>query len=62
MANLFRIKIQEVQNSEMFLTFFTVCNMYTRGELLLNMEFPGEQLELVSFRENRALLADKASK
>ena len=36
--------------------------MYTGGELLLNMEFPGEQLELVSFRENRALLADKASK
>jgi hypothetical protein len=32
------------------------------GELVLNIEFPGEKLELVSFRGNRALFLNSSAK
>jgi hypothetical protein len=39
--------------------------MYVGGELielLLNIDFPGEQLELASFHHNRALLVNLEAK
>lgn len=45
--------------------FSLLASMYVGGELielLLNIDFPGEQLELASFHHNRALLVNLEAK
>jgi hypothetical protein len=42
--------------------FLLSCYSNIGGELVLTVDFPGEQLEMVSFRENRALLLNNSTK